>query len=52
MGLHIPHKQAVFFTPICPLLHRITFAVVSDGCQYHPHIRVTRSSTSCSVQSE
>src|SRR5688572_26850396 len=29
-GLQIPHIQAVFFAPDCPVLHGIAFPVVSE----------------------
>jgi hypothetical protein len=48
-GLQMPHIYAVFFSGACPRLHRIALPVVSEWCQCHPRIRVTRSSTPSSV---
>jgi len=31
--LPIPHFYSVFFSLICPVLHRIAFPVVSEWCQ-------------------
>jgi hypothetical protein len=31
--LQIPHIQAVFLSPVCCVLHRIAFAVVSEWYQ-------------------
>ena len=44
-GLQIPHTQANLLSQPRPVLHRVAFPVVSEWCQYHPRIRVTRPST-------